>query len=196
MAARKAQFSRDEIIETAFEMVRQEGWQGLSVPAVAKAINASTMPIYSHFKNVGELQDAVYLRAMDYLLEFMSVERSGDKWLDHALSYLKFASEEGNLFRCIFDGRNSELQAKSLQRWRDATAAQLLDYPLFAGLSAEQVQLIRYSRFMLIHGMATGIVNGWQYVEDWEAKESFLRKTSLALFKGLMMQFEEENRIK
>ena len=51
MAARKAQFSREEIVETAFEMVRENGWKGLSVPAVAKAINSSTMPIYSHFKS-------------------------------------------------------------------------------------------------------------------------------------------------
>lgn len=191
MAARKAQFSREEIVETAFEMVRTDGWSGLSVPAVAKAINCSTMPIYSHFKNVRELEDAVYLKAMDYLLEFMSVKRSGDKWLDHALSYLKFASEEGPLFRCLFDGRNPELQSESLQRWRDATAEQLLDYPLFTGLSEEQVRMIRYSRFMLVHGIASGIVNGWQ-VENWEFKEKFLRKASMALYNGLLMQFETD----
>lgn len=192
MAARKAQFSREEIVETAFEMVRENGWKGLSVPAVAKAINSSTMPVYSHFKNVSELEDAVYLKALDCLASCMSIERSGDKWLDHGIGYLRFASEETHLFRCLFDSRNPELQRDSLQKWNQLMVAQLTDYPLFEGMSDEQIRIIRYSRFMLIYGMASGINNGWHSIKTEEEQVRFLRKATKALYDGLKAQFEAE----
>jgi AcrR family transcriptional regulator len=192
MAARKAQFSREEIVETAFEMVRDNGWKGLSVPAVAKEINSSTMPIYSHFKNVGELEDAVYLKALDYLTNCMTAERSGDKWLDHAIGYTRFAAEEVQLFRCLFDGRNPELQNTSLKKWAKFLAEQLSNYPLFAGLNMEQIHTIRYARFMLIHGIASSINNGWHSPKSDEELENFLRKTNQALHDGLRAQFEAE----
>lgn len=192
MAARKARFSRDEILETAFEMVREGGWDGLSVPMLAKKINSSTMPIYSHFKNVKELEDAVYLKALDLLGECMSVEETGDKWLDHGIGYLRFASEEVYLFRCLFDGRNPELQRASLQEWNQLMVAQLTDYPLFEGLTEEQVRIIRYSRFMLIYGMASGVNSGWHSIKTEEEQVRFLRKATKALYVGLKAQFEED----
>lgn len=192
MAARKAQFSRDEIVTTAFEMVRENGWKGLSVPAVAKAINSSTMPVYSHFKNVRELEDAVYLKALDYLGHCMSIEETGDKWLDHGIGYLRFAAKEEHLFRCLFDGRNPGLQIASLRKWNQLMIGQLTDYPLFEGLTEEQVQMIRYARFMLIYGMASGINSGWHTKKTEEEQVRFLRKTTKALYDGLKAQFDAE----
>lgn len=196
MAARRAKYSMEEIVETAFGIVRESGWNGLSVPAVAKAINASTMPIYSHFKNVRELEDAVYLKALDFLSEFMSTEETGDRWLDHGIGYLRFASEEKHLFRCLFDGRNPELQQVSIQKWNKLMLAQLTDYPLFEGLSEEQIRIIRYSRFMLIYGMASGINSGWHSIKSLERQVGFLRKTTKALYEGLIAQFEAEKQDK
>ncbi|MDH4024537.1 MAG: TetR/AcrR family transcriptional regulator [Desulfuromonadales bacterium] len=192
MAARKAQFNSEEIVETAFQMVRKNGWKGLSVPAVAKTINCSTMPIYSHFKNVRELEDAVYIKALSYLTEYMEKERTGDQWLDHAIGYIHFAAEENQLFRCLFDGRNPELQTKSLRIWAKGLGDQLIDYPLFEGLSEEQIHIIRSSRFMLIHGYASGMNNGWFTLKSDEELEQYLEMTSKALYDGLRMKFEAE----
>lgn len=192
MAARKAQFNSEEIVETAFQMVRKNGWKGLSVPAVAKTINCSTMPIYSHFKNVRELEDAVYIKALSYLTEYMEKERTGDQWLDHAIGYIHFAAEENQLFRCLFDGRNPELQTKSLRVWAKGLGDQLIDYPLFEGLSEEQIHIIRSSRFMLIHGYASGMNNGWFTLKSDEELEQYLEMTSKALYDGLRMKFEAE----
>lgn len=190
MTPRKAKFSREEIVDTAFEMVREGGWSNLSVPALAKKIQSSTMPIYSHFKNVSELEDAVYLKAIDLMGQRMSIEETGDKWLDHGIGYLRFAAEEEHLFRCLFDGRNPKLQHESLQKWNQLMVGQLTDYPLFRGMDVEQVQMIRYSRFMLLYGMASAINNGWHSEKTEEEKIRFLRKATRALYEGLKLQYE------
>lgn len=196
MAARRAQYSKDEIVSTAFEMVRESGWEGLSVPALAKTINCSTMPIYSHFKNVKDLEDAVYSKALSYLTEYMERERTGDRWIDHAIGYVHFAAEESQLFRCLFDGRSPDLQTKSVRAWAQNLGDQLTDYPLFEGLSEEKIHIIRSSRFMLIHGYASGIVNGWSTLKSDEELEQFLEMTSMALYEGLKMKFETDNQDK
>jgi AcrR family transcriptional regulator len=173
-------------------MVREGGWSNLSVPALAKRINSSTMPIYSHFKNVRELEDALYLKALDYLGHCMTIEETGDKWLDHGIGYLRFASEEAHLFRCLFDGRNPELQFASLQKWNHQMIGQLTDYPLFKDMDEEQVKTIRYARFMLIYGMASAINNGWHSEKSPEEMVKFLRKATKALYDGLKLQFDAE----
>lgn len=188
MAPRKAQFSRKEIVETAFEMVRKNGWDGMTVPAVARTIKSSTMPIYSHFKNVRELQDAVYLKVVDMMLEFMSGEQTGDKWIDHAIGYLEFAQQEEQLFRCLYDGRNLELSRSALDRWNDLLLEQLADYPLFAGMNDELVQKIRYARYMLLHGMATN-VNRWNALKDEKVRLKFLKVSTKALYDGIKSQY-------
>lgn len=189
MAPRKAQFSRKEIVETAFEMVRKNGWDGMTVPAVARTIKSSTMPIYSHFKNVRELQDAVYLKVVDMMLEFMSGEQTGDKWIDHAIGYLEFAQQEEQLFRCLYDGRNLELSRSALDRWNDLLLEQLADYPLFDGMNDELVQKIRYARYMLLHGMATN-VNRWCALKDEKVRLKFLKVSTKALYDGIKSQYE------
>lgn len=70
--------------------------------------------------------------------------------------------------------------------------AQLTDYPLFEGMSDEQIRIIRYSRFMLIYGMASGINNGWHSIKTEEEQVRFLRKATKALYDGLKAQFEAE----
>ena len=52
---------------------------------------------------------------------------------------------------------------------------QLTDYPLFTGLDEEQVSVIRYARFMLIYGMASGINSGWHSKKTEEEQIKFLQ---------------------
>ena len=60
------------------------------------------------------------------------------------------------------------------------------------GLDEEQVSVIRYARFMLIYGMASGINSGWHSKKTEEEQVRFLRKVTKALYDGLKGQFEAE----
>ena len=75
---RKTKFSAEDIIRAAFELVRQKGLGGLSAPAVAAAIGASTMPIYSYFDNLEKLKDAVAIKGWHLLMEYETRHYTGD----------------------------------------------------------------------------------------------------------------------
>lgn len=193
MSPRNTQFSREDIVGAAFQLVREHGWNGFSVQAVAKAINSSTMPIYSQFANVRELEDEVCVRAMELLKTRLLEERTGDKWIDQAISYVRFAVEETHLFRCLGDGRNIEQQkdlGMGLVKYIDDLLA---DYPLFAGLSEMEFKMIRLSRMMFAQRLAFWLNRDQDFLKNKGIEtEEFIRRSSKAIYDGFILQFREQ----
>lgn len=192
MSPRNAQFSREEIVEAAFQLVRDQGWSGFSVQAVAKRINSSTMPIYSQFSNVRELEDAVCLKALELMKEWMLEERTGDKWIDQAISYVRFAEQEKYLFRCMWDGRNVELCKEMGKELNEFISGTLLDYPLFAGLDELELKMIRLSRMMFAQKLAYWLNANSNYLKEKGIPDTddYIRRASKAIYDGFRLQFQ------
>jgi AcrR family transcriptional regulator len=193
MSPRNTQYNREDIVEAAFQLVRQQGWDGFSVQAVAKLVNSSTMPIYSQFANARELEDAVCVKAMDMLKESLLADRTGDKWIDQAISYVTFATAEKHLFRILGDGRNIELQNKLGMGLVQFIDDSLADYPLFAGLSGIEFKMIRLSRMMFAQRLAFWLNRDPNFLKDKEIDvEDFIRRSSKAIYDGFQLQFREQ----
>ena len=47
---------KDQIINAAFDIVREEGFCNLNARAIAKKLGVSTQPIFSNFKNMEDLK--------------------------------------------------------------------------------------------------------------------------------------------
>lgn len=193
MSPRNSQFTKEEIIDAAFQLVREHGWTGFSVQAVAKMIGSSTMPIYSHFSNVRELEDAVCINAVELLKERLLVDRTGDTWIDQAVNYVNFAIEERHLFRCLGDGRNIELQNRLGMELVQFIDESLVNYPLFAGLSEMEFKMIRMARMMFAQRLAFWLNNDSSFLKMKGLEtEDFIGRTSRAIYDGFMLQFRAQ----
>ncbi len=182
---RKTQFKVDVVVETTFDMVRKNGWEGLSVTAVAKQMGCSTMPIYSHFENLETLKDEVIRKGWELVKDYEAKQYTGDAWVNQAIGYVYFARENSQLFGCMFDGRNLELQRRMLQEHWDFLTKLLSGYQGFKDLSQEQSRVIRYSRAMFTHGVATTVSKGWsKLLTDEEIITKYLAATSQAMLDG------------
>lgn len=187
--ARKSQFSADDVVQAALELVRQKGLAGLSAPAVAEQLGASTMPIYSHFKNMQALEDKVVRLVWEKIRKYQCAHYTGDLWVDQAIGYIRFAREERNLFKCIIDGRNQELKYELNRREWEHIGVALEGYPPFKNLDAKKIARARYARSMLSHGIATAAkigLNKMVFEED-RLLARFLTDVS----KALLIGFEE-----
>jgi hypothetical protein len=182
---RKPQFTIGNVIAAAFGLVRKNGWPGLSAAAVADSLGCSTMPIYSHFKNMQKLQDEVVRKGWLLLQAYESKPYCGDAWIDQAIGYVHFAKKEQKLFMCMFDGRNLKLHREMLKaHWQQLTM-QVEGYAPFGDLEEEQCMRIRYSRAMLSHGVATSVSMGYgEILEDEETIARYLTGASHALLSG------------
>ena len=150
----KFKFTKEEIINSGFKIVRRSGWRGLSTRSLAEELGSSARPIYSFFKSMQELEEEIVKRAVDLLHRYMTRKRTGDPWQDHGIGYVMFAQEEKHLFR----GCNDEAHIEYYKKYGDVIwatlTASLSDYPLFEGLSQELIYRLQVTRWLFAHGLA------------------------------------------
>ena len=157
----KQRFSEQDVIEAAFQVVRKQGWQGFSARTIADELKASTRPIYDYFDSMEHIEAEVVKKILAYFIEFLSQERTGDTWLDQALGYVLFASQEKHLFRCINDEKHTPIQKQfSRQHWMEL-GEELAADERFKDLPVESKHKIRAARWIMIHGLSSLINNGW-----------------------------------
>ena len=97
----KVSTTEAEILDAAFELVRDEGIEKLSARAVAQELGCSTQPIYRAFGSMAGLQEAVFERAAAKAMAFLVGEDTEHPFLGMGYGNLRFAQEEPHLHRLI-----------------------------------------------------------------------------------------------
>jgi AcrR family transcriptional regulator len=151
----KSKFNREDIVQIAFDAVRKHGWAGLSARYIANELNSSTMPIYSYFESMRDLEEEVVRKAYELILGYAKKRYTGDLWLDGGIGYVLFARKEKQLFRALMDEKYVALRGKYSAKAFEMAGHMLADYPAFQGLSKEQILDIRRKRMIFAYGLAS-----------------------------------------
>lgn len=98
----KAKLSKENIVETAFEMTRETGFENVTARELAQRLGCSTQPVFHVFRNMEELKKEVYARTKAYFAKEMT-ENPGNEplFLHMGLRYVELAQTEKNLFRLL-----------------------------------------------------------------------------------------------
>jgi AcrR family transcriptional regulator len=192
----KFKFQKREIIQVAFDIVRQGGWQGFSARAMAEKLGSSSKPIYGYFKSMAELEEAVVKKTVDLLGEYMVRERTGDPWHDHGIGYALFGLAEKDLFMAANDTNHIAHYRNYGQILWDTLTASLSDYPPFKGLTEEQIYNIQLLRWLLAHGLAFQAASQPPGLFSEENITEIMRQGSEALISGLKTQFGSQTKVR
>jgi len=196
--SRKTQFTADDVVLAAFDLVKERGLAGLSAPAVAQKMGCSTMPIYSNLKNMQALEDEIVQKTWRLLKEYEAKTYTGDTWIDLAVGYILFARNEPNLFQGMHNGRNLDLRFELHEKHWQWQEKRLDDYAEFKELDEEQRMRVRYARAMLSHGVATSPNTDFNrfVVDNEDILAGFITNVSRALLNGFktLPPLEEEKR--
>lgn len=107
----KVRYSRESILDAAYELVRSEGEEALSARTLAARLGCSTAPIFTAFPNIEAIHSAVAERAMELYDEYITAGVSQTPAFKGAgMQYIRFAKDEPKLFRMLFmhpDSRES-----------------------------------------------------------------------------------------
>ncbi len=100
----KAKITREMIVDTAFEIVRKEGADKVTARSISEQLSCSTQPVLYYFSTVEDIKKAVYKKADEYHTAYlMNLEMTCENpMLEIGMNYIKFAIEERNLFRFLF----------------------------------------------------------------------------------------------
>ena len=105
----KPKVTEEMIVDAAVEVVRQSDFERINARTVSGQLHCSTQPVMYHFSTIENLKKAAY-RHVDHLhSEYMMNTPPGqDPILGIGLNYVRFAMEEPQLFRFLFQSGYAE----------------------------------------------------------------------------------------
>lgn len=106
----KAKFSREEIIDTAINIVREDGFDALTSRALGTKLGSSARPIFTVFQNMEEVQQEVIITAKQKYREYISKGLSQDlAFKGVGMEYILFSINEPKLFQLLFMTEQSQI---------------------------------------------------------------------------------------
>ena len=99
----KAKFTKEEIIDAAFHIVKTDGFEALTSRALGTRLGSSARPIFTVFQSMDEVQQAVIEAAKALYKEYVD---QGLMW-EHPFKgvgtqYILFSIHEPKLFQLLF----------------------------------------------------------------------------------------------
>lgn len=105
----KPKCTKEEIVAAALEIVAKKGTDALTAKELGHALNTSTTPIFTVFRSMQEVQDAVKHAAMARFETYAHrTEEDMPVFKQVGMQMILFAKQEPKLFQLIFMSANGE----------------------------------------------------------------------------------------
>ena len=100
----KTKVTKDMVVKAAVEVARKNGYGQVNARTVAEELRCSTQPVMYHFATIDSLKRAAYAETDRMHTEYlMNTPPGQDPILGIGLNYIRFAVEEPQLFRFLFE---------------------------------------------------------------------------------------------
>lgn len=157
----RAKITKEMVIDAAFEVAREAGAENINARTVAKKLKCSTQPVMYHFATIEKLKRAVYAKLDRYHTEYLMniINPQEGMMLGIGLNYIRFAIEEPQLFRFLFQSgytvENSLLEMVDSEELLPVLSAmqQAMELPM------EQTKEVFITIALFAHGYASIIAN-------------------------------------
>ena len=166
----KVKIGKEDIIKNALELCRKNGDGAINARSIAASLGCSTQPIFSNFKSMEELDEAVIARAHEVYLGFLESEAKSKKYPKYkafGMAYIRFAKEEKELFKMLFMCDRNEKALLPTSDFNEAVSI-IADAN---GISKEKAELMHLETWACTHGIATMMATSflefeWDFISD------------------------------
>lgn len=185
----KVKVTRDEIIKTAFIIIRESGLEQLNVRQIAHKLNCSTQPVMYHFQTVTNILRKVYAKADQFHTEYLITTHNQNlhPMLQIGLNYIRFAKEEAPLFRFLF--QSSFSPHKNLLEMIDSPELTpiLLSFQKSTNLKLAQIKTAFITLALFAHGYASLLSN-----HQLEYNETLILSHLTQTYKGALLTAQKD----
>ncbi|MGN1146777.1 MAG: TetR/AcrR family transcriptional regulator, partial [Lachnospiraceae bacterium] len=169
---RKESITMQDILETAFTMTREEGFANVTARKVAAKAGCSTQPIFRVYRNMDELWQAVYEKAVAFFQDYYDLypRTATAPFANLGMAYIAFAREEKHLFRLLFLSDIPE--KKSLYEILNGEKGNVLfEINKAAACDCKDPQGMFMRMWLFIHGAACMSLTGDYDLSDLETRQ-------------------------
>lgn len=182
--------TKEMILASAFDIVREKGLEGISNRELAKKLNCSIRPIYYQFQNVEELYNELYVEIEKYFYKFLMDNMNDDmpKYKQVGINYIKFAKEEKEFFKILFmseiDLGLNDFIAKDMEDFKELFKL----IKISTNLNDEDIESFHIKMWIFSHGLATLVASSTINISDKQLKQLLSLE-----FQALMLLKENPN---
>lgn len=185
----KAKITKEMILDAAFEIARAKGEEAINARALSQRLNCSTQPILYYYSSIEEIRSAAFKKAEQYhTAYFMTVTGEyGNPLLETAIQYIRFAEQEKQLFRFLF--QSDRFGSRNIADWvHDEKILPILTMIADqAKITSEQAADLFLSVYVLMHGYASMFANN-----SMEYDETLIIQTIHRAFFGIIGTMKSE----
>ena len=184
----KLKISKEDIIKTAFEIVKHHGVDALNARNIASELGCSTQPIFSNFATMEELKNAVISKAIEQFESYREKEIKRDVYpiyKANGMAYIGFAREEKELFKLLYmRDRSGETLCQEEYLWNEMT--DIVHNTI--GVDFDKAKLFHLEIWAYVHGIATMFATGYL-----DLSTELVSQMVTDMYQGLKKQYETED---
>lgn len=181
-------FTKDEIIKSALDVVRENGISGLTARALAAKLGCSVKPIFGLFQNMEEVQQKVLLAANTIYQDYLQKDMTSGKYPSYkasGIAYIRFAKEEKELFKLLFmRDRTYEKINKDKKENKEEIKPLIQLIQKNIGLNEDNAYQFHIEMWLYVHGIATMIATSYL---DWDME--FINTALTDMYIGLKYRY-------
>lgn len=105
---RQPRFSKEDIVAAGLRIVRTDGYDAVSARALGKELGTSSSPMFTMFKDMNEVMDAIWAAAEQSFIDHMEgVTEFFPAFKEFGMRLVSYAKNESNLFQMMFLGKRA-----------------------------------------------------------------------------------------
>lgn len=169
---RRSKLQREDIVNKAYEIVKEEGFSSINARRIAKELNCSIQPIFYNFATMEELNKVVTEKIYNKFKELINNSTDEEKpYLAKGMGYIKFAKEYPEFFKILFM-RKSELSPQEFILADKVTSESVIQagQSVF-NLSYEEQSKLHTKIWLITHGLACLVATETINYSENEIKE-------------------------
>ena len=165
----KPKYTRDEVIQAAFELTEKKGILNVTARDVGKRLGTTPTPIFTYFNGMDELKEAVYQKALrestDYISECINYTPA---FKEFGLRWIRYAYEHPNIYRMVylFEGVQKPVIGFVNGDLVDALKPMKYEVMNYFKLGDEQARILVNEMLIYAQGIATLCIQTGEYNED------------------------------
>ncbi|MEE1116494.1 MAG: WHG domain-containing protein [Clostridia bacterium] len=184
----KFKFTREEIISSALQLVRESGISALTARGLASKLGSSAKPVFGLFKSMEEVRGEVLSTANSLYQSYLQHDMAEGKYPPYkasGMAYIRFAKEEKELFKLLFmrdrSGERIEDEREELRPIIEIIMKNL-------GISEDEAYILHLEMWLYVHGIATMVATSYL---DWDME--FISRSVSDAYSGLKRLYTEKN---
>ena len=170
MSARR-KIQKEDIIQESVSIVAKEGINALNARKIAKKLGCSTQPLFYIYENMDDLKKDVMNEIVKIFdIEVLKSETGQLEYKDIGINYIRFAKEEPELFKIMFNRKINEGAFDFIDLTGSAKTI-LETISKQTGMSNEDAKQFHLRMWLYVNGIASLAANQTVEFNDEEIAE-------------------------